>query len=76
MRFLLMWCPVTNRFSALKRSQVLFELHRVEKVMLENKMSTKSHQDAAKRRGELFLALQEKDAEILARFEKGVTYER
>ena len=65
---------VSNKFAPLKRSQIVLELHLTERQLLTLPINDKRRGALQRKRTELFAALQEKDAEIVQRWESGFTY--
>jgi hypothetical protein len=63
-----------NKYAAVRRSHVLLALHRVDCELEHAKSGGKRHSELTRERSELQSALQERNAELLNRWEKGVLY--
>lgn len=65
---------MSNKYDALKRSQICLELHLTERELLKINIRDRRWGPLSRKRSELFLALQRKDTEIVQRWEAGFTY--
>jgi hypothetical protein len=63
-----------NKYAAISRSHLMRALHQIDCELEHTKSGGKRHSELIRERSELQSALQERNAELLNRWEKGVLY--
>jgi len=63
-----------NKYAAISRSHLMRALHQIDCELEHTKSGGKRHSELIRERSELQSALQERNAELLNRWEKGILY--